>query len=215
MLHGQAAMSKCHCFRILRAKRDETIKKMKKRALDKAHADGTLSPWAPPDYIPLARARPGPRAVTRATFAFRPQIHSWGSYVGKYVRTYAKGWGGGEKAADWAQKHTCRIHTYVRKYVSTYVRTSVMPPLLRSASALSSLARLPPGRSPAPQWGTADLQAIRCRPRPYSRPPRFVFQPTPFGKRPFRCPAPSGTALFPPAPRAKCVRTYVVTYGLT
>ena len=115
MLHGQAALGKCHCFQILRAKRDETIKRMKQQVWDNVHVDGTLSPLGPPDYIPLARARPGPRAVTRTTFAFRPQIHSWGSYVGKYVRTYAKGWGGGEKAADWAQKHTCKSSDAVTK----------------------------------------------------------------------------------------------------
>ena len=203
MLHGQAALGKCHCFQILRAKRDETIKRMKQQVWDNVHVDGTLSPLGPPDYIPLARARPGPRAVTRATFAFRPQIHSWGSYVGKYVRTPR---GGVEE-----RKQQIGRRNTPAEYVRKYVRTSVMPPLLRSASALSSLARLPPGRSPAPQWGTADLQAIRCRPRPYSRPPRFVFQPTPFGKRPFCCPAPSGTAFFPSAPRAKCVRTCVRT----
>ena len=56
MLHGQAALTKCHCFQILRAKRDATIKEMKKRAWDKVHVDGTLSPWGPPTISPS----PGP-----------------------------------------------------------------------------------------------------------------------------------------------------------
>ena len=125
MLHGQAAFSKCHCFQILRAKRDETIRKMKKRALDNVHVDGTLSPWGPPDYIPLARARPGPRAVTRATFAFRPQIHSWGSYVGKYVRTPR---GGVEERKQQIGRRNTPAE-YVRKYVRTYVSDAPFAPV--------------------------------------------------------------------------------------
>ena len=115
MLHGQAALNKCHCFEIVRAKRDETMKEMRKRAQDRANADGAHSPWGPPDYIPLARTRPDPRAVTRATFAFRLQIHSWGSYVGKYVRTPR---GGVEERKQQIGRRNTPAE-YVRKYVRT------------------------------------------------------------------------------------------------
>ena len=56
MLHGQAALNKCHCFEIVRAKRDETMKEMRKGALGKLNFDGTLSPWGPPTISPS----PGP-----------------------------------------------------------------------------------------------------------------------------------------------------------
>ena len=127
MLHGQAALSKCHCFQILRAKRDETIKEMKKRAWDKVHVDGTLSPWAPRLYPP----RPGP-AWPSGRYPGNIRLSSSNSQLGELrrkIRTYAKGWGEGEKAADWAQKHTCTIRTYVSTYVRTYVSDAPFAPV--------------------------------------------------------------------------------------